>query len=136
MDQQNIRWKQRFSNYQKAYGKLAEVVENNSLDKLSDLEKEGLIQRFEYTYELAWKVMKDYLEYQGITGIIGSRDAIREAFQNRLVTEGESWMEMIKSRNQTTHLYNETTANEISESIFNTYFKLFKAFNSKMKNQK
>lgn len=136
MDEEDIRWKQRFSNYQKAYAKLAEVVENNTLDKLNDLEREGLIQRFEYTYELAWKVMKDYLEYQGITGITGSRDAIREAFQKELIADGESWMDMIKSRNQTAHLYNEATANEIAESIMNTYFELFKAFNIKMKNQK
>ena len=104
MSEQDIRWKQRFSNYQKAYAKLAEVVKNNTLEQLTDLEKEGLIQRFEYTYELAWKVMKDYLEYQGITGITGSRDAIREAFQKELITNGENWMNMIKSRNQTTHL--------------------------------
>ena len=114
MSEQDIRWKQRFSNYQKAYAKLAEVVKNNTLEQLTDLEKEGLIQRFEYTYELAWKVMKDYLEYQGITGITGSRDAIREAFQKELITNGENWMNMIKSRNQTTHLYNEATAQELS----------------------
>lgn len=136
MAEQDIRWKQRFSNYQKAYAKLAEVVENNTLDKLSDLEREGLIQRFEYTYELAWKVMKDYLEYQGITGITGSRDAIREAFQKELITDGESWMDMIKSRNQTVHLYNEATAKEIAENIVNIYFELFKVFIITMKNQK
>ncbi len=136
MAEQDIRWKQRFLNYQKAYSKLAEVVENNTLDKLSDLEKEGLIQRFEYTYELAWKVMKDYLEYQGITGITGSRDAIREAFQKGLIAEGERWMDMIKSRNQTAHLYNEATAKEIAESIMDIYFELFKVFNAKMNDQK
>lgn len=133
MNDQDIRWKQRFSNYQKAYAKLSEVVENNSLDKLTDLEMEGLIQRFEYTYELAWKVMKDYLQYQGITG---SRDAIREAFQKELITNGESWMDMIKSRNQTVHLYNEATAKEIAESIFKTYFDLFKDFKIKLENLK
>jgi nucleotidyltransferase substrate binding protein (TIGR01987 family) len=100
------------------------------------LEKEGLIQRFEYTYELAWKVMKDYLEYQGITGITGSRDAIREAFQKELINDGENWMNMIKSRNQTIHLYNEATANEIATNIIDIYFELFKSFNSKMETQK
>lgn len=130
---QDIRWKQRFSNYQKAFGKLSEVVENSTLDQLSDLEKEGLIQRFEYTHELAWKVMKDYLEYQGITGITGSRDAIREAFQNELIEEGESWMDTIKSRNKTSHLYNDETAAEIAENIINVYYKLFRDLNNKMK---
>jgi nucleotidyltransferase substrate binding protein (TIGR01987 family) len=135
MTEKDIRWKQRFSNYQKAYSKLADVVENNTLEKLNDLEKEGLIQRFEYTYELAWKVMKDYLEYQGITGITGSRDAIREAFQKEIITDGENWMNMIKSRNQTTHLYNEATANEIAASIIDIYFDLFESFNAKMETQ-
>ncbi|MDZ7718256.1 MAG: nucleotidyltransferase substrate binding protein [Balneolaceae bacterium] len=136
MPDQDIRWKQRFSNYQKAFGKLAEVVENKTLGQLTDLEKEGLIQRFEYTYELAWKVMKDYLEFQGITGITGSRDAIRESFQKEIISEGEGWMEMIKSRNQTAHLYNEATAQEIAENIVNVYFNLFDSFNRKMENLK
>lgn len=133
MSEQDIRWKQRFSNYQKAFEKLAEVVENTTLTQLSDLEKEGLIQRFEYTHELSWKVMKDYLEYQGISGITGSRDAIREAFQKGLITDGENWMDTIKSRNKTSHLYNEETALEIAKSIVNLYYKLFREFNSKMK---
>lgn len=132
MSDQDIRWKQRFSNYQKAFDKLAEVVENSTFEQLSDLEKEGLIQRFEYTHELAWKVMKDYLEYQGITNITGSRDAIREAFQNGLILDGESWMDTIKSRNKTFHLYNEETAAEIARSILNLYYKLFSDFNKKM----
>lgn len=134
MANQDIRWKQRFSNYQKAFGKLSEVVENSTLEQLSDLEKEGLIQRFEYTHELAWKVMKDNLEYQGITGINGSRDAIREAFQNELIEEGESWMDTIKSRNKTFHLYNEDTTAEIAESIINVYYKLFLDLNKRMEN--
>lgn len=134
MSDKDIRWKQRFSNYEKAYQKFAEVIENKSLETLSDLEKEGVIQRFEYTQELAWKVMKDYLEYQGIEGITGSRDAFREAFQKEMISNGEGWMETIKSRNKTSHLYNEATANEIIENIYSNYYDLFRDFREKMKN--
>lgn len=76
--------------------------------------------------------MKDYLEYQGITGITGSRDTIREAFQNELIIEGESWMDTIKSRNKTSHLYNEETVTEIAGSIINVYYRLFRNLNEKM----
>ena len=67
--------------------------------------KEGLIQRFEYTHELAWNVMKDYAVYQGNSNVGGSRDASREAFQMNLVTDGQVWMDMISSRNKTSHTY-------------------------------
>jgi nucleotidyltransferase substrate binding protein (TIGR01987 family) len=84
---------------------------------LSDLEKQGVIQAFEFTHELAWNVMKDYFSWQGNPNITGSRDAIREAFNKGLITEGDGWMEMIKSRNQTSHTYNKLVANEIVEKI-------------------
>jgi nucleotidyltransferase substrate binding protein (TIGR01987 family) len=119
---------------------LGEVVENIdlSLDKnliqesLSDLEKDGLIQRFEYTHELAWKVMKDYLKYQGTVDLGGSRDAIREAFKINLVEDGESWMDMIKSRNLTAHTYNDSVASEIFLKIVINYYPLFKSFQIQM----
>ncbi|SMO94841.1 nucleotidyltransferase substrate binding protein [Gracilimonas mengyeensis] len=133
MSEQDVRWKQRYSNYEKALDKLADVVETRAPDELSELEKEGVIQRFEYTQELAWKVMKDYLEYQGITGLTGSRDAFREAFQKEIIEDGEAWMETIKSRNKTSHLYDEITAAEIVDSIFNVYIYLFRSFSKKMK---
>lgn len=119
---------------------MGEVVENIdlSLDKnliqesLSDLEKDGLIQRFEYTHELAWKVMKDYLKYQGTVDLGGSRDAIREAFKINLVEDGESWMDMIKSRNLTAHTYNDSVASEIFLKIVINYYPLFKSFQIQM----
>jgi nucleotidyltransferase substrate binding protein (TIGR01987 family) len=140
MATQDIRWHQRFSNYNRALDKLAEVVSKIDADNddedifelLSDLEKEGLIQRFEYTHELAWNVMKDYAEYQGNTSIGGSRDATREAFSIGLIQNGEVWMDMIKSRNLTTHTYNEDTANGIFLKIIKDYFVNFEAFRSKM----
>jgi len=121
----DIRWEQRFSNFKKALSKLKEVIKTEKLETLSELEQEGLIQRFEYTHELAWNVMKDYFEYQGNSTITGSRDAIREAFNKKLITNGEMWMETIKSRNKTTHTYNEETAKTIVNDIVNNYYQLF-----------
>jgi nucleotidyltransferase substrate binding protein (TIGR01987 family) len=99
MSNEDIRWQQRYSNFLKAFTLFEEAVELSGTKKLSKLEEQGLIQRFEFTHELAWNVLKDYFEYQGNTSITGSRDATREAFNKGLVTDGEGWMEMIKSRN-------------------------------------
>ncbi|UZO82392.1 nucleotidyltransferase substrate binding protein [Aquimarina sp. ERC-38] len=129
---EDIRWKQRLSNYNKALTKLSEAVALDKERPLSELEKQGLIQAFEYTHELAWKVMQDFFVYQGTYEIRGSRDATREAFKNELITDGDNWMEMIKKRNLTSHTYNEETSNEIYKSIVNTFYLLFKAFQQKM----
>ncbi|MGA0201346.1 MAG: HI0074 family nucleotidyltransferase substrate-binding subunit, partial [Prochlorotrichaceae cyanobacterium] len=94
-DQIDVRWQQRFQNYQKALNQLRKFIEKGELNAL---EQQGLIKAFEYTYELAWKVMKDYYEDQGEIGIQGSRDAIRLAFQRGLIEAGDEWMMMIKSR--------------------------------------
>jgi nucleotidyltransferase substrate binding protein (TIGR01987 family) len=131
METKDIRWEQRFSNFRKALLKLSEGAEI-MLDKITDLEKEGVIQRFEFTHELAWNVIKDYLEYQGNTSITGSRDATREAFKLGLVSNGEVWMDMIVSRNKTSHMYDENTANEIFEKVINQYYPLFLELQHKM----
>jgi nucleotidyltransferase substrate binding protein (TIGR01987 family) len=136
----DIRWKQRFANYVKAFNKLEEAVlyvEKNSLPEnttfvLDEIIKEGLIQRFEYTHELAWNVMKDYGIYQGNSTIGGSRDATREAFKLQLFTDGHTWMDMIKSRNETSHTYNQELADEIYEKILNQYYPAFLEFKSNM----
>lgn len=127
--EEDIRWKQRFENYLKALGQLQKFIAKGNLN---ELEEQGLIQAFEFTHELAWNVMKDYFEYQGNTTITGSRDATREAFQKGLIQDGAQWMEMIKSRNQSTHTYNESTANEIRDRILNYYYDLFVSFKDKM----
>lgn len=126
---QDIRWEQRFSNYKKALAQLQKFIDKG---ELSELEKQGLIKAFEYTYELAWNTLKDFLEYHGQTEIFGSRDAIRKAFQLNLIDDGENWMDMLKSRNQTSHTYNEDTAVEISEAIINVYYSLFKHLETKL----
>lgn len=132
----DIRWEQRFENFSKALKQLESAVRLSKERDLSDLEEQGLIQAFEFTHELAWNVMKDYFYYQGNSQITGSRDATREAFKVGLVTDGEGWMEMLKSRNKTSHTYNQETASEIANKIKNWYFKLFLDFEQKMKSIK
>ena len=87
MNKQDIRWQQRFENFQNALGELTEAVELYQHRPLSKLEKQGLVKAFEFTHELAWNVMKDYFEYQGKTSIMGSRDATREAFNRGMIME-------------------------------------------------
>ena len=132
MSELDIRWQQRLANYSKALEQLGNAVTISRQRPLSDLEKQGLIQAFEFTHELAWNVMKDFFAYQGNPGITGSRDAAREAFQKGLVEDGEGWMEMIKSRNQTTHTYNQKTADEIVNKTIQNYFPQFLLLEKKM----
>jgi len=127
----NIRWKQRFSNYKKALVQLKEAVDLANKRPLSRLEEQGLIQGFEYTYELAWNTLKDFLQDQGNQNIYGSRDAIQEAFRLGLIQDGDKWMEMFKDRNKTSHTYNDQTAKEIANAVINTYFSLFSALEYK-----
>jgi len=132
MQDPDIRWQQRFKHFQKALLQLGKGVELSQQRPLSDIEQQGLIKAFEFTHELAWNVMKDYFEYQGTTTIMGSRDATREAFQRNLITDGEGWMEMIKSRNMTSHTYNQEIADEISEKVIRQYFHLLQAFHARV----
>ena len=122
---QDIRWKQRFDNYLKAYQTLVEAAELAAERELSKLEQQGVIQSFEFTHELAWNVLKDYLENQGIVNIIGSKDATREAFKNGLISDGEAWMDMIKARNLTTHTYNPAIADDVAGDILQRFYFAF-----------
>lgn len=133
MTDQDIRWQQRLVNYSRALAQLTRAVELAHSRPLSELEKQGLIQTFEFVFELAWNLMKDYFLYQGNPGITGSRDAIRTAFKQGVISDGEGWMEMIKSRNQTAHTYNESVANEITEKIMALYYDLFQQYEKHMK---
>jgi nucleotidyltransferase substrate binding protein (TIGR01987 family) len=128
---EDIRWKQRFSNYTKAFQSLTEAVDLSRERELSTLEQQGLIQSFEFTHELAWKVLKDYLEYQGVADVVGSRDASRFAFQNSLIQDGEVWMQMIAARNQTSHTYNLKIAQAVVESILTQFYPALKQFGQK-----
>ncbi len=122
---EDIRWKQRFDNYLRAFETLRRAVDLARQRDLSELEQQGLIQGFEFTHELAWNVLKDYLEENGISGIIGSKGATREAFKNGLIQDGESWMEMIRSRNLSSHTYNQDTAEEVVTNILLRFYPAF-----------
>ncbi len=136
MEDKDVRWIQRFSNYRKALiqlGKAVNIVSvvSNSPSDQNDLLAEGLIQRYEYTHELAWKVMKDYEEYQGITDIMGSRDAIRVALRAGILDD-DRWMDTISDRNLTSHNYDDETAKHIVNNIINVYYPLFVKFETTM----
>jgi nucleotidyltransferase substrate binding protein (TIGR01987 family) len=118
----DVRWRQRFDNFERALQVLERGVE---------LEQQGLIQGFEFTHELAWNLLKDYLQHQGIAGIIGSRDATRLAFQNDLISDGEGWMAMIKARNQSSHTYNLEQAQAIARDVIESFANLFGALRSR-----
>lgn len=128
MPTSDIRWIQRLQSFRKAFGQLSNAVELAEERDLSNLEQQGLIQAFEFTHELAWNTLKDFLGSRGTTEIYGSKDATREAFKIGLIENGETWMEMIQSRNRTSHTYNEETANQISEAIVSSYRREFEKF--------
>ncbi len=128
----DVRWKQRLKNFQQAFSLLHAATELSKSRALTELEKQGLIQAFEFTHELAWNVMRDYFLDQGNSTITGSKDAAREAFQKGLISEGEIWMEMIRSRNQTSHTYNKSTAEDITNKIVSNYGPAFQIFLNKM----
>ena len=132
-ENKDVRWIQRFANFQKAFRQLTKFIDKA---ELSELEEQGLIKAFEYTFELAWTTLKDFLEYRGQSGIYGSRDAIRKAFQLNLIDDGENWMDMLMSRNRTSHTYNKETADEICQAVKNVYFSLFQKFELKMSEMK
>lgn len=132
----DIRWKQRFSNYKKALAKFTAGIEllrrsDTFADDVSELLQEGLIQRFEYTLELAWNVMKDYEQEQGVTDVTGSKSAMRRALAMGII-DSPDWMETIKDRNLSTHDYDHETANNIREKIINVYYPLFVDFEKAM----
>jgi len=119
----DVRWLQRLENYGKALAALTRAVGMARQRQLSELEEQGLIQAFEFTHELSWLLLKDYLADQGVSGISGSRDAVREAVVRGLLPAGTetTWMAMIRSRNLTCHTYNPELAREIAGLIERDY---------------
>lgn len=130
----DIRWIQRFDNYARALKTLRHAAELAVQRPLSELEMQGLIQGFEFTHELAWNLLKDFLEAQGIAGLIGSRDAVRTAFKNGLLADGETWMEMIKARNLSSHTYQQDLAQRIASDILTRFYPAFVALEQTMQN--
>jgi nucleotidyltransferase substrate binding protein (TIGR01987 family) len=132
MSTQDIRWLQRFKHFQSALRRLEEAVDLAQERPLSPLEQQGLIQAFEFTHELAWNTLKDFLEYLGVQPLYGSRDSTREAFKRGLLEDGETWMDMIRDRNLTSHTYNEEVANSIALSILKRYYDQFRVLQRKL----
>lgn len=126
------RWEQRLESYHKALSRLAEIVNASKLRALNDFERDGLVQRFEFTHELSWKLMKAYAEYQGYDGIGGSRDATRKAFEMNLIPDGQIWMDMIKSRNDISHNYDDEIATDVVDNILNVFYLELVSFYCKM----
>lgn len=129
---QDIRWKQRFDNYQKAVGYLKSESEKYA-DTDVDVIKKGIIQSFEITHELAWKLMQDILKWDGEVDIYGSKSASRLAFNRGLITHGEIWQEMVKSRNITVHTYDEGVLTDEFNKIITVYLPLFIEFEQRIK---
>ena len=127
MTSPDIRWIQRLEKFQCASAFLQRGIGRSQTRALSELEQLGLIQAFEFTHELSWLLIRDFLVDQGVVGISGSRDAVREAVARQLLPQGEEsvWMAMIRSRNLTSHTYNPAVAREIAELIVDRYGPVF-----------
>lgn len=125
----DVRWKQRLENYGKALSQLSKFLKQK---QLNELEEQGLIQSFEYTHELAWKTKKDFLISRGVDNLFGSKDTAREAFKLGLIEHGDIWMDMIKSRNLTSHTYNEVISAKIIKQIKECYHAEFKVLYEKL----
>jgi nucleotidyltransferase substrate binding protein (TIGR01987 family) len=128
----DIRWKQRFENYRRALATLQGASALAQQRPLTELEQQGVIQGFKFTHELAWNLLKDFLEEKGITGLIGPRDATRAAFKNDLIEDGETWMDMICDRNQSSHAYQPALAKRISNDILTRFYPAFEALAGKL----
>ncbi len=122
---EDIRWVQRFNNFKRSIKQLDKVMALRQERELSDLEKQGVIQAFEYNYEMAWNVIKDFYTYQGDENIQGSRDAIRLAFKRGLIINGEVWFDMIKKRALSVHTYNEEVMEDIYQAVITVFYPEF-----------
>lgn len=129
---QDIRWIQRFEHFQHALAQLRDAESLAKSRSLSQLEEQGMIQAFEYTFELAWNVLKDFLESRGVRELYGSRDVIRVAFQRDLLDDGNVWMAMIESRNLTSHTYDESVAKQVISAIRQKYIRQFNMLEQRM----
>ena len=124
MDTIDVRWKQRLQNYERALAQFNEAIALFKERALTNLERQGLIQAFEFTHELAWKTLQDYFRYQGIVDKVGSRDVFRKALEVGLIQDGEKWFESIQSRNLTSHVYDQDIVNDLIQMIVEDYTQL------------
>ena len=132
-DNIDVRWLQRFVNFNKAFKQLERFVLQK---ELNEMELQGLIKSFEYTYELSWKTLQDFLKEKGYSNITGPKPVIEQSFQDGFIIDGKGWMRMHISRNLTSHTYDEQTALEIVESIRNEYFNLLKILQVRLEEER
>lgn len=132
---QDIRWVQRFDNFKRSLKQLEMAFAWMEERELNELEQQGVIQAFEYNYELAWNTIKDFYQYQGVADIQGSRDAFRMAANRGLIDNGEVWMDMIKKRQLTVHTYNRETSEQILNAIVDDYYLAFEALKAALTRQ-
>jgi len=118
----DVRWRQRFANYCRALEQLEGFFEP---PELNEREEQGLIKAFEYTFELGWNTLRDLLLAEGNADLIGSRDTLRLAFRVGLICDGESWLAMVQDRNLTSHTYNRSTAEQVSQQVEARYLPCF-----------
>lgn len=132
----DVRWKQRFQNFCKVFSRFSSAVDLANSRPLSDLERQGLIQSFEFTQELSWKVMKDFFEYRGTSPeIIGSKDAVRRAFSAGIIQDGDVWMGMIASRNISSYACNDETAQQIASKSVALYCASFRQLKERLEKE-
>ena len=121
---QEVRWQYRFSNFSRAYSLLREALENG-VEPLNQLELEGVIQRFEFTFELSWNLLKDRLEYDGVVlATVTPRNVIREAYSAKLIADCETWIDMLTDRNLMSHTYDFDRFKAVVENIHSRYLKV------------
>jgi nucleotidyltransferase substrate binding protein (TIGR01987 family) len=128
---QDIRYKQRFQNYENAFKLLKDSL---SLENPSILEKAGIIQFFELTFEIGWKLLKDYCEFEGYT-VNSPREAIKTAYMSNLISNGEVWLKALHDRNLTVHIYDEEIADEVYQKIKDEYFAILEELYNKFKKE-
>ena len=136
MEKNDIRWEQRFDNFKKALAKLREVATRDDVTQLSELEKEGMIQRFEYTFELAWKTLQDLLEHKGYNDIAGPNPVLGQSLKDGYITDEKQWRSMKRSRELTAHTYNSDTADDIAQQITVSYYGMLKALEDRLEHEK
>lgn len=136
MENKDIRWIQRFNNYKKALAKLEIVAAAGNKVNLSELEQEGMIQRFEYTFELAWKTLQDLLEYKGYLDITGPNPVLEQALKDGYIEDEKEWRNMKKSRELTSHTYNSETAEEIAASIIDVFYGMLKKLEMRLEEER
>lgn len=130
-----IRWKQRFQNFDNAYQTFFRTLERQASEPEDEIIQMALIQAFEFTYELAWNVMKDYLENEGFDEVRNAKQTIRTAFQAELISDAEGWMETIQKRNMTSHAYNQTILQETVTFIAQEFFPLARRLREDLKDK-